>query len=118
MKICLTDTLATAFPALVFGMIMMVAGCGGSVSLLPSRYVVQLSVVSQYFGSITQQDSTGVDSTAQGNPQATRAVFFIDSANTQKVTITVDRYATCHSSKHRTRAISMTWHQVRFATFR
>jgi hypothetical protein len=96
MKICLTGrvTLATACLAVIFGMIMMVAGCGGSDSLLPSRYVVHLSVVSQYFGSITQPDSTGEDSTAQGNPKATRAVFFIDSANTQKVTITVDRYAT------------------------
>lgn len=95
MKICLTGrvTLATACVAVIFGMMMMVAGCGGSKSLLPSRYVVPLNVVSQYFASITKHDSAEMDSTAQGNPNATRAVFFIDSANTQKVTVTVDRYA-------------------------
>jgi hypothetical protein len=43
--------------------------------------------VSQYYNSITQEDSTGEDSTAQGDPNATRAVFFIDAADTQKVTI-------------------------------
>ena len=60
--------------------------------MLPRNYVVLLSVVNQYFDSITKQDSTGKDSTAQGDPNATRAVFLIDDADTQKVTITVDRY--------------------------
>jgi len=93
--------LAAAYPALMIGMITSIAGCGGSSGgglspnpLLPSNYVVLLNIVNQYFDSITQEDSTGEDSTAQGNPNATRAVFFIGVANTQKVTITVDRYRT------------------------
>jgi hypothetical protein len=82
--------LATACLALTAS----IAGCGGSSGLLPRNYVVLLSVVHQYFGSITQQDSTGEDSTAQGDPNATLAVFFLDDGGTQKVTITVDRYRT------------------------
>jgi len=92
-------TFATGWLALTIAMVTSIAGCGGSSGgvapsnrLLPRRYVVRLSIVNQYFDSIKQQDSTGEDSTAQGNPNATRAVFFIDDADTQKVTITVDRY--------------------------
>jgi hypothetical protein len=48
--------------------------------------------VNQYFDTITQQDSKGKDSTAQGDPDATGAVFFINGDGSQKVTITVDRY--------------------------
>jgi hypothetical protein len=80
-------------------MVTSIAGCGGSSRglplpnhLLPRKYVVLLSSVTQYFDSITRQESTGKDSTAQGNPNATLAVFLIDDADTQKVTITVDRY--------------------------
>ena len=94
-----TITFVTAWLALPIAMVTSIAGCGGSAGsfpppnpLLRRNYVVQLSIVNQYFDSITQQDSTGEDSTAQGNPNATRAVFFIDDADTQKVTITVDRY--------------------------
>lgn len=94
-----TITLATACLALTIAGVTSVAGCGGSSEgfpppnpLLPRNFVVQLSSLNQYFDSITQQDSTGKDSTAQGNPNATRAVFFIDDTDTQKVTITVDRY--------------------------
>jgi len=94
-----TITFATIWLPLSIAMVTSIAGCGGSSGsfpppnhLLPRNYVVQLSIVNQYFDSITQQDSTGEDSTAQGNPNATRAVFLIDDADTQKVTITVDRY--------------------------
>jgi hypothetical protein len=93
--------IASAYPALMIGMVTSIAGCGGSSGgglspnrLLPGNYVVLLNIVNQYFDSITREDSTGEDSTAQGNPNATRAVFFIGGANTQKVTITVDRYRT------------------------
>lgn len=92
-------TFATGWLALTIAIVTSIAGCGGSSGdlapsnpLLPRHYVVRLSIVNQYFDSIRQQDSTGEDSTAQGNPNATRAVFFIDDADTQKVTITVDRY--------------------------
>jgi hypothetical protein len=92
-------TFATGWLALTIAMVTSIAGCGGSSGdlapsspLLPRHYVVRLSIVNQYFDSITKQDSTGEDSTAQGNPNATRAMFFIDDTDTQKVTITVDRY--------------------------
>jgi hypothetical protein len=94
-----TITFATTLLALPIAMVTSIAGCGGSSGCFPPpnplllrNYVVQLSIVNQYFDSITQQDGTGEDSTAQGNPNATRAVFLIDDADTQKVTITVDRY--------------------------
>ena len=93
--------LATFCLALTTAMAASLAGCGGSSSsnagtssdgLLPRNYVVLLHLVNQYFDTITQQDSTGKDSTAQGDPDATRAVFFINGDGSQKVTITVDRY--------------------------
>ena len=94
-----TISAATAWLALTIAVVTSIAGCGGSSAdfpppnpLLRRNYVIQLSIVSQYYDSITQEDSTGEDSTAQGDPNATRAVFFIDAADTQKVTITVDRY--------------------------
>lgn len=103
MKIRLLGTmaLATFCLALTTAMGASLAGCGGSSSasagtssdgLLPRNYVVLLNLVNQYFDTITQQDSTGKDSTAQGDPDATRAVFFINGDGSQKVTITVDRY--------------------------
>ncbi len=54
--------------------------------------MVLLNLVDQYFDSITQQESTGEDSTAEGNPVATRAVFFVNDAGTLLVTVTADRY--------------------------
>jgi hypothetical protein len=101
MKIRLVSTISvtTAGLALAMAMVTSIAGCGGSSEatpppnpLLPRNYVVLLSSVTQYFDSITQQDSTGEDSTAQGDPNATRAVFFVEATDTQKVTISVDRY--------------------------
>ncbi len=103
MKIRLLGTiaLATFCLALMTAMAASLAGCGGSSSansgtssdgLLPRNYIVLLNLVNQYFDTITQQDSTGKDSTAQGDPDATRAVFFINGDGSQKVTITVDRY--------------------------
>jgi hypothetical protein len=95
-----TITFATAWLALPIAMVTSIAGCGRSSGesfpppnpLLRRNYAVQLGIVNQYFDSITQQDSIGEDSTSQGNPNATRAVFLIDDADTQMVTITVDRY--------------------------
>ncbi len=93
-------TLAAAFLALTVAMLTSVSGCGGSSSaassssssLLPRNFVVLLNLVGQYFDAITQQASTGEDSTAQGNPVATRAVFFVNDSGTLLVTITADRY--------------------------
>jgi hypothetical protein len=93
-------TRRAAHLALTIAMVVSMAGCGGSSSnsatsanpLLPRNYVVVLNIVNQYFDSISQQQSTGRDSTAQGDPNATRAVFFISGDSSQLVTITVDRY--------------------------
>jgi len=94
-----TIALVVLYLALTAVMAASLAGCGGTSSaetssdrLLPRNYVVLLKLVSHYFNSITQQESTGQDSTAQGNPTATRAVFFINDDGSQLVTITVDRY--------------------------
>ena len=48
----------------------------GSGALLPRNSVVSLSAVSQFLLEITQQASTGRDTTAIGKPKATRAVLF------------------------------------------
>lgn len=96
MKIWPTEAIPPAKACLVavFVTLMIGAGCGGSADpLLPSSYVVPLSTVSQYFTSITQNENAMEDSTAQGSPNATIAVFFLNGDNTQKVTITVDRYS-------------------------
>jgi hypothetical protein len=93
-------TLAAASIALTIAMVTSIAGCGGSSaaadsassSLLPRNFVVLVNLVTQYFDAITQQESTGEDSTAQGNPVATRAVFFVNDTGTLLVTITADRY--------------------------
>jgi len=93
-------TLAAAALALTIAMVTSIAGCGGSSaaadtassSLLPRNFVVLANLVNQYFDAITQQESTGEDSTAQGKPVATRAVFFVNDAGTLLVTITAGRY--------------------------
>lgn len=64
----------------------------GSGALLSRNFVVSLSAVNQFFPDITQQASTGRDTTAIGKPRATRAVFFINGDGSEKVTITVDSY--------------------------
>lgn len=94
-----TITLAATYLTLTIAMMESIAGCGGSSSasttsnsLLPRNYVILLKIVNQFFDSITQEASTGEDSTAQGDPDSTRAVFFTNGDSSQKVTITVDHY--------------------------
>jgi hypothetical protein len=90
--------LAGALMALTVAMVTSIAGCGSSSSagtsssLLARNFVLLVNLVTQYFDPITQQQGTGEDSTAQGNPVATRAVFFINDAGTLLVTVTADRY--------------------------
>lgn len=94
------NTVTAAIMALTISVAISIAGCGGSSSaadttsssLLPRNFVVLVNLVNQYFDAITQQESTGEDSTAQGNPVATRAVFFVNDSGTLLVTITADRY--------------------------
>ena len=97
MKSRLVSRIALAIFCLVLTITIATTEClanaaSSSYGLLPRNYVVLLNLVNQHFNSITQQDSTGEDSTAQGDPDATRAVFFVNDHGLQKVTITVDRY--------------------------
>ena len=66
--------------------------------LLPRNFVVTLRLVSQFFPEIVQQSGTGRDSTAVGNPEATRAVFFTNGDGSKLVTVTVDRYRTSNDA--------------------
>ena len=59
---------------------------------LPRNVVVPLSVVSRFFPDITRETSTGRNSTATGNPKATRMVIYETADGSKKVTITVDQY--------------------------
>ena len=60
--------------------------------LLPLNFVVTLRLVNQFLPEIVQLASTGKNSTAVGNPQATRAVIYANDDKIKLVTITVDRY--------------------------
>jgi hypothetical protein len=48
--------------------------------------------VSRFFPDITRETSTGRNSTATGNPKATRMVIYETGEGSKKITITVDRY--------------------------
>jgi hypothetical protein len=59
---------------------------------LPRNVIVPLSGVSRFFPDITRETSTGRNSTATGNPKATRMVIYETGDGSKKITITVDRY--------------------------
>jgi hypothetical protein len=61
-------------------------------SVLPRKVVIPISVVNRFF-SVTREASTGSNSTAVGNPEATRSVIYANSDSSKKVTISVDQYA-------------------------
>lgn len=61
-------------------------------TLLPLKAVLDLAAVNTFFPDITHLAQTGPDRTAQGNPTATRSVFYETNGGTKRVTITVDRY--------------------------
>jgi hypothetical protein len=61
---------------------------------LPRNVVVPLSAVNRLFPEITRQTSTGHNSTATNNPNATRSVIYASGDGSKKVTITVDQYGT------------------------
>src|ERR1700676_5056032 len=63
-------------------------------ALLPRSYVVSLQLVNQFLPEIVRQASSGRDSTAVGNPNATRAVIYANADGSKLATITVDRYRT------------------------
>lgn len=62
-------------------------------AVLSRDAVVALTVVTRFFPEITQEMSTGQNSTVVGKPKATRSVIYANSDNSKKVTITVDQYA-------------------------
>jgi hypothetical protein len=59
---------------------------------LPRNVLVPLSLVNRFFPEITRETSTGRNSTAAGNPKATRIVIYTTGDGSKKVTITVDQY--------------------------
>lgn len=61
-------------------------------ALLPQSVCLNLREVRAFFASVTYLAKTGVDTTAQGNPSATRSVFYENVDGTKRVTLTVDRY--------------------------
>jgi hypothetical protein len=61
-------------------------------SLLPRNAVVPKTVVNSFFPEVSQEASTGQNSTAVGKPKATRSVIYVNSDSSKKVTITVDQY--------------------------
>ena len=63
-------------------------------SVLPSSFVVSLSVVEEFFPEVTKEASIGQNSTAVGNPKTTRSVIYANGDSSKKVTISVDQYDT------------------------
>jgi hypothetical protein len=61
-------------------------------SVLSCNFVVPLSVVDEFYPQVTKEASTGQNSTAVGNPKATRSVIYANNDNSKKVTITADEY--------------------------
>ena len=60
---------------------------------LPRNTVVPTSVVTQYFPDVTKEASTGPNETSVGKPIASRSVVFASADGEQKVTLSVDQYA-------------------------
>jgi hypothetical protein len=67
---------------------------GAAARLLPGTIIIPIDVVSMYFPEIAMVASTGPNQGAVGRPVATRATIYTSSDSTQKVTISVDEYAT------------------------
>jgi hypothetical protein len=60
-------------------------------NLLPEDVLVALDVVQGYFPEIDHQITTGANSTASGNPDATRMVIY-EGDDGRRITVSVDRY--------------------------
>ncbi len=73
---------------------IMLGAAGAGQNVLPRSIVVGLSTVQKYFPQVAHEQYSGSNSTAAGNPTATRSVIFINGDASKKVTITVDWYAT------------------------
>jgi hypothetical protein len=61
-------------------------------SVLPRSFIVAVRVVEEFFPEVTREASTGQNSTAVGNPKATRSMIYANADNSKKVTISVDEY--------------------------
>src|SRR5947199_1642468 len=64
-----------------------------SASMLSRNAIVPLTVIDHFFPELTQEASTGHNLTAVGNTKATRSVIYTNSDNSQKLTISLDQYA-------------------------
>ncbi|MES2217766.1 MAG: hypothetical protein V4501_05095 [Pseudomonadota bacterium] len=82
----------------IAGMVVLGAwvSTGNAATLLASHKVVPLQVVNLFFPEVTEQANIGKDTTAVGNPKATRSVSYANSDGSKKITISVDQYP--HSS--------------------
>ena len=69
-------------------------GVSASGAVLARDAIVPLRIVTRFFPEATQEMSTGGNTTAVRNPEATRSVIYTNSDKSKKVTISVDRYAT------------------------
>ena len=63
-------------------------------STLARNVVVPLTLVNRFFPEVTQEASTRQNSTATGDPTATRSVVYAAEDGAKKVTISVDQYRT------------------------
>lgn len=61
--------------------------------MLPRSAAVAVDVVSHLFPEATLEIATGENTTAVGNPRATRSVIYANNDSSRKVTISVDQYA-------------------------
>jgi hypothetical protein len=78
--------------------LLSLAACGGSPSLLPRDTVVPVAVVTRYFADVTKEASTGLNETSVGKPIASRSVVFTSADGKKKVTLSVDQYANAHDA--------------------
>jgi hypothetical protein len=87
-----------AITALAAMTALSVVSAIAAVHVLPRNVVLPLSTVQQYFPQVTREHYSGSNTTAAGNPIATRSVIFVSIDASRKVTLTVDRYATDHDA--------------------
>jgi hypothetical protein len=71
---------------------------GAAAPTLPRDTVVPLNVVTQYFPEVTQEASTGPNETVVGKPAGSISVVFTTSDPEQKVTLSVDQYASARDA--------------------
>src|ERR1044071_4462306 len=82
--------------------LLSLAACGDagpSVQLLPRDTVVPVSAVTKYFPDVTKEANTGPNETSVGKPIASRSALFASADGKQKVTLSVDQYASASDAE-------------------